>query len=251
VASCKKDKNDPVPPPPPPPPVANYEDSLKNGLWAFFDFNNGNYSDLSGKNHHMVGANGLQFGFDTWGTINNALEFDGFDDYAVIDSGKNFPEGSYTVSFLMMPQDIRGRIFQKANYFDGKAASFGFGFDQDLGTQKLHYYVSDDNNVCNTFTTTTNASILPVNKTIYPYAWYFVVLQHVNGMEKVFINGSLVASQATLNSTFKNCTTAPFYLGMWWLQDRRSFSGKIDELRIHTRALSDNEVRYLYDRLPK
>src|SRR5687768_14884009 len=92
-------------------PVANYEDSLKVGLWAYYNLNNGNFSDLSGENHHMTGANGIRFSYDTWGNTNNALEFDGLDDYAVIDDGKQFPEGNFTVSFLVMPKTIIGRIF--------------------------------------------------------------------------------------------------------------------------------------------
>lgn len=231
--------------------TANYEDSLKNGLWAYFDFNNSNFNDLSGKGHHMTGVNGIGFSYDTWGNTNNALEFDGSDDYAVIDSGKNFPEGDFTVSFLMMPKSNAGRIFQKANFNDSKGASFGFGFDQDFGTQNLHFYIGNDNDICNTFTSQSNSTLLPVNKVIYPYAWYLVAIQHTNGVEKVYINGSLVASQTTPNKNFKNCTSAPFYLGMWWLQDRRSFSGKIDELRIHTRALSEKEINFLYERLPQ
>lgn len=250
LVKCDKEEAPEPTPSTPPPATANYEDSIKNGLWAHFSFNNGSFNDQSGKSHHMTGANGIQFSFDQWGNDNSALEFDGQNDYAVIDSGKLFPEGNFTVSFLVMPKANTGRIFQKANFNDAKGASFGFGFDQDLGTQKLHFYVSSDNNVCNTLTSVSNATILPLNKVIYPYAWYQVVLQHVNGMEKLYINGTLAASKATPNSTAKSCPAAPFYLGMWWLQDGRYFSGKIDELRIYTRALNDQEVKYLYDRLP-
>jgi hypothetical protein len=229
---------------------ANYEDSLKTNLWAYYNFNNSSFSDLSGNSRHMAGVNGISFSFDTWGNNNNALEFDGIDDYAVIDAGKNFPEGDFTISFLMMPRLKSGRIFQKANFNDAKGASFGFGFDQDQGTQNLHFYTANDNDVCSKFTDPSNSSIQPINKVIYPHAWYLITLQHTNGIQKVYINGNFVASKATPNKSFKNCATAPFYLGMWWLQDRRHFSGKIDELRIYTRALNEKEIKYLFDRLP-
>lgn len=254
-ASCEKEELPENPPPPPPPPAppaapaANYEDSLKNGLWAYFDFNNGSFNDQSNKNHHMAGFNGVGFSFDTYGNANNALQLDGVDDYAVIDSGKQFVEGSFTVSFLMMPKSNFGRIFQKANFNDAKGAAFGFGFS-DISSQNLDFYVANDNNLCNNITSPSTLSTVTVPKVIYPNAWYQVALQHVNGVEKVYINGELAASRTTPNNTFKNCSTAPFYLGMWWMQDKKHFGGKIDELRIYTRALSDNEIRYLFTRLP-
>jgi hypothetical protein len=217
---CTKD-----PVPEPTKPTVNYEDSLKNSLWAYFDFNNGNFNDLSGNRHNMVGMGGLQFNYDMWGNSNNALDFDGVNDFAVIDSGKVFPEGDFTISFLMMPRANTGRVFQKADYNTAKGASFGFGFDQDQGTQNLVFYVGNNDNICDTYTEAQNATILSIKKDIYPSAWYMIVIQHTNGMEKVYINGNLVGSQATPNKTFKNCSTAPFYLGMWWLQDRRQFSG--------------------------
>lgn len=233
-------------------PVApNFEDSLKNGLWAYFDFNNGNFSDLSSKSHNMVGVNNIKFGVDMWGNENNCLEFDGYNDYAVIDSGKKFPEGNFTISFLVMSKTNFGRIFQKANFNDAKGASISFGFDHNSNNpNKFVFNISKDDNVCNVFTDISNSSPLYISKQIYPYSWYQVTAEHVNGMEKVYINGKLVGAQPTPNATFKNCTSAPFYLGMWWLQDIQAFAGKVDDLRIYTRALSEDEIKYIYDRLP-
>ena len=59
--NCKKDDSSPSTP------ATNYEDSLKNGLWAYFDFNNGSFNDLSGNNHNMVGVNDPAFSFDILG----------------------------------------------------------------------------------------------------------------------------------------------------------------------------------------
>ena len=228
----------------------NFEDSLKKDLWAYFDFNNSNLSDLSGKNHHMVAVNGLKFGYDRWGNDNNALEFDGINDYAVIDSGRVFPEGNFTVSMLVMVKSAYGRIFQKGNITDAKGASFGLGFDDTNNNGYLVFNISKDNNICTVTTDGTNSSPLNVAKVIRPYAWYNVVIQHINGVEKVYYNGMLMASQPTPNLTFKNCTSAPFNFGIWWLGDVHPFNGKLDDLRIYNRALSENEIKYLFSRLP-
>ncbi|RYE58642.1 MAG: LamG domain-containing protein [Sphingobacteriales bacterium] len=229
---------------------ANYEDSLKNGLWAYYNFNNSNYNDLSGKGRHMVGANGAKFSFDIWGNENNALDLNGVSSYAVIDSGKLFPDGNFTVSFLMMPRTTYGRPFQKANPNDAKGASFGFGYDDDGFNGNLVFNVTKDANICERLTDLSNSTPLNITKRTYPYAWYYVVIQYIDGVQKVYYNRTLVGSQTNATNSFKNCANAPFYLGIWWLGDVHAFNGKIDELRIHTRAISEDEIKYLYNKLP-
>lgn len=225
--------------------VSNFTDSLKKDLWGYYPFDGSNFSDLSGNNRHMQGFNGINFTQDSSGIANGALNFDGIDDFAVIDSGRNFKEGDFTIFFSFLSRNKKGRIFQKANYNDAKGASFGFGFDQDLGTQNLHFYIANSTNVCNIYTDTTNGTLLQVITNININKWYNIVLQHSNGIEKVYINGILAGSRNTPNKFFTNCTSAPFYLGMWWLGDKRSFSGAIDNLAIYTRSLTENEIKYI------
>lgn len=244
LLNCKKEETES-----PQTGAVNYEDSLKKGLWAYFDFNSGYLGDHSGNNLHLKGFNGLGFSYDLWGNHDNALEFDGIDDYAVIEAGKNFPEGDFTISFLMMPKLTSGRVFQKADFNDARGASFGFGFDPNPASQKINYEVTNWPELCTTQHSPSNTTVLSLKKTIHPYAWYLVTIQHTNGLQKIYINGLLTATKPTLNKTVKTCTTAPFYLGMWWLQDKQPFAGKIDELRIYTRALSDKEIWYLFARL--
>jgi hypothetical protein len=240
---CKKECDPPAPTPPPP----NYEDSLKRGLWAYFDFNNSNFNDLSGKNHNMAGFNGAKFGIDTWGNENNTLQLDGADDYALIDSGKVFPDGNFTVSLLMMPANTYGRVFQKANPADAKGASMGLGYD-DAGQNVLVFNVTKDNNICTTLTDLSNSTPLFLTKKTFANAWYYVVFQYINGTQKVYINGTLAGSQTNTTTSFKNCPNAPFYFGRWWNNDVHAFGGKIDELRIHTRALTEEEIKFLYSK---
>lgn len=251
---CEEIKPTPIPTPPPTPTpsipvVENIEDSIKNGLWAYYDFNSNSFSDKSGHNRNIDGYNNIRFGYDAWGLESNALVFDGVNDYAVIDSGRYFPEGDFTISFMMKANQSYGRIFQKANFNDARGASFGIGFDEAQFTNRFVFNISKDNNVCSNYTDINNSTPLFISKVFYPDAWYFVTVMHQKGIEKVYINNVLVGSQQTPNLSFKNCTTAPFYLGMWWLQDTHHFNGKVDELRIHTRALTEKEISYLYGKL--
>ncbi|RYE00794.1 MAG: hypothetical protein EOP50_03115, partial [Sphingobacteriales bacterium] len=63
---------------------ANWADSLRNGLWAYFPFDSSNLSDQSGNHRNLRGANGIVLGADRNGVASKALSFDGQNDYAVI-----------------------------------------------------------------------------------------------------------------------------------------------------------------------
>ena len=235
-------------------PTTIIEDNLLKGLWGYYNFDNGNFNDFSGKGHHMRGANGVSFGVDRSGNNNNALQFDGVNDYAVIDSGRIFPSGNFTVAFSMLSGNQQGRIFQKADYTTARGASLGFGFEDNTNSHKLDFYVSSDSNICSDYTTSANITLLRSDTVISTNTWLHVVIQYVNGVEKVYFNGELFATKLTPNKqAFNYCTTAPLYLGIWWLESGDPylpFNGKIDDLRIYTRDLSGTEVRYLYNHLP-
>lgn len=229
----------------PPIPKVNYSDSLKVGLWAYYTLS-GNLNDSSGNKRNMRGLNNIQFTTDKTNKADAALNFDGVNDYAVIDDGINFPEGDFTFSFMMYPEKTTGgRIFNKANFNDAKGASIVFGFNDDFANNKLSYGIRGDAGVCNSFSEVSNSAVLFPNQVIAQNNWYNMVVQFEKGVQKVYINGQLISAQKTLYLTAKNCNTAPIYFGIWWLQDMRAFKGKLDNIRIHTRALSNNEIKYL------
>ena len=99
LCQCKKDET-------PETVVPKYEDSLKTGLWAYYNFNKGSFADKSGNNHTMRGVNNVKFSYDIFGNDNSALQFDGTNNYAVIDDGKAFPDGEFTISFLLMSKTL-------------------------------------------------------------------------------------------------------------------------------------------------
>lgn len=240
---CKDDDTDPVTPP-----ATNYQDSIKNGLWAAYNFDNGSFSDESGNNRTMRGVNGIQFGLDKNGAANNALSFDGINDYSVIDAGNTMPEGNFTVSLWMMAQKTSsGRIFVKGNFNDAKGVATTFGFDDDNQTNKLLFTINKETDVCNTSPSNSSLVFLNSNTVITQNVWYAVAVSMVNGVERIYINGQLIAATPTPVSTFRNCSNAPFYFGIWWLQDLRAYMGRLDNIRIYNRALSENEVKYLSD----
>jgi hypothetical protein len=247
LMSCGR--NDDVPPPPAGP---NYEDSIHRGLWAYYNFDNGSFADGSGNNRPMRGANGIQFGSDKDGAANNALSFDGVNDYSIIDAGTQFPQGDFTLSLQFFAQRTSGgRLFNKGNFNDAKGVATTFGFDDDHQTNKMIFTVNKDADVCeSTPRDGINNSLIYLfsGSEIAQNVWYSVVVSHINGVQRFYLNGQLVSSNSTSVQNIKACTNAPFYFGIWWLQGLFPYMGNMDNIRIYTRALSDNEIKYLSDK---
>ena len=99
--------------------------NLKKDLWAYYNFN-GNMKDKSGNNRDITGYNNIQLSYDIFGNDNSALSFDGYSNYAVIEKGTEFPEGDFSVSFLMQSNTLRGEIFHRADLSTAQGASFGW-----------------------------------------------------------------------------------------------------------------------------
>ena len=145
----------------------------------------------------------------------------------------------------MLKSPSGGRIFQKADASTAKGASFGIGFNIDGVTPDLVFNITKSDNNCNVFTDETNSTPLNISKDLQTYAWYYVTCKFEKGIQKVYYNGNLVATQDRSSQTTKFCSTSPFNLGIWWQNDLRPFNGKLDEVRIYTRGLTEDEIKYL------
>jgi hypothetical protein len=91
----------------------------------------------------------------------------------------------------------------------------------------------------------TTSTPLNINNNLQPYAWYHVTCKFEKNIMKAYYNGKLVATLDRSNEIATHCSSAPFNLGIWWLNDLRPFDGKLDELRIYTRGLSEDEIEWL------
>jgi len=203
-------------------------------------------ADQSGNNHNGTGYNNIQFTYDIWGNDNKALNFNGTNNYVSIEDGKQFPEGDFSISFLVMPRTIHGgRIIHKVDITTAKGASAGIGFNIDNVSPQLVFNISKTTDVCNSYMDLTTSTPLTISNNLQPYAWYYVTCKFEKNIMKTYYNGKLVATLDRSNEVSEHCSSAPFNLGIWWLNDLRPFDGKLDELRIYTRGLSEDEIKFL------
>jgi len=219
---------------------------INDSLWAYYPLN-GNLGDSSGNNHvlTLVGG-GVSLGYDLWGNPQGALDFTAGSSYGEIADGANFNAANFSVSLFVMYRQLDGYLFTKVDYGNAFGGTFNVGMSptQDIGIVRLAIN-TDVTNPCGDLTVSGYDIKDTTSESIQTYAWYHVVITFTNGVGTLYINSKLVATQTIPIPQLTECTNAPFILGNWWSQDNNpALNGKIDELRIYSRALSVKEIAY-------
>jgi hypothetical protein len=126
--------------------------------------------------------------------------------------------------------------FGIASKYSGVAGQRSFLLSRASGN-KLSFVVSADGSAVVT-KTSTGSSILAG-------AWYFVVGIHdaTNNTIGVSVNGGAIETSAHTTGTFSG--TEPFRIG--WSTSANYWNGYIDELTVFSKALSADDITYLYN----
>ena len=161
----------------------------------------------------------------TWtgGKYGSALSFDGEDDYVKVPHNYgsfNFQE--ITLSAWIFP--TTGGVY---NPF----------IDKDF--YDIYFEITPNNTL--KFNGVIGKTILSINS-----KWYHVAATFKNGTIKIYVNGKLdVKGTGSLGQNYQ-----PFYIGFGPTGGDEYFSGLIDEVRIYNRALSEKEIKALYEWAP-
>lgn len=221
------------------------------GHWTFDGkYMTPNVRDSSGNGFHGVLTN---FAATTTaiGRIGQALEFDGSDDVVAVTSNSALnPSSSYTVSVWVYPHTLpvvsSGQwigIVAKGNTGEtsannhpyviayhpingGSPVGFGVGLESSSGSN------------CNAF----SSDAEPAGE------WYHVVsrFDDSSNILEVFVNGVSQGTDAcSLSPNTGNAR--PVWIGDDEHTSGLRFDGALDDVRIYTRALRDDEIRRLYD----
>jgi hypothetical protein len=83
------------------------------------------------------------------------------------------------------------------------------------------------------------------NGPIQPGRWYNVLVTFAGGMQKIYVDGVFQSGRTRTFTTVKKCSNANLIIGAWWKADVISIDGKIDEVRLYNRLLTDCEIASL------
>jgi hypothetical protein len=162
-----------------------------------------------------------------------AATFDGVDDYVEVPYSTNLD--GFTA--LSISQWIYPTAWPDGSYrhiIDKDWASNGgffIGFHTD--GDSIHFYTANDNGA---WRHAYSEAITQLN------TWYHVVgVWEENDKIKIYINTVKGVDESTPVGALTNAE--PITIA----RDSNDFSGKIDDVRIYNRALSEDEVKYLYE----
>ena len=220
--------------------VPNYVPT--NGLVGWWPFN-GNANDESGNNNNGT-VNGATLTADRFDNANKAYSFDGVNDI-INASANNLPTGSSSraLSFWYLLNSINQTNDQKfmIRYGGGSPCS----------------------DWCSTIWPSTNFPTLDINLNYVVYSnsiqlgnWYHYVVTYelLNGTNilapKVYINGILQTNQNLINNTcsINRLNSSSLNIGGSGSGNTNQFfDGKIDDIGIWNRALTQQEISDLYN----
>jgi hypothetical protein len=205
---------------------------------------NGNANDETGSySGTIIGAIANS---DRFSNSNNAMSFDGKDDY--IDFGDNLDMGTkdFTVSLWAyveeFPENSYAKILSKGLSSLGIPAHAGYSIrirNKD-GVNTIAFEVAGS---LKTFTRATFTGAK--SKT-----WYHIVGVRKGNTASIYIDGELKQTLC-LEENINLDTDLPFYLGAFRAKVNGNigeyFSGTIDDVKVFERALSDCDILFLND----
>jgi hypothetical protein len=212
-------------------------DSLM-GYWPFC----GNAYDESGNGNNGT-VNGASLSTDRFGNSDEAYEFDGISDF-IETTNINLPD-SGTISVWVNPylQAAGNNSFTYSaslvdmNLDANGNSSYGLYYNDSIGTG-LYGQVGWSGDPNNTVIPSTAQSLSL-------FEWQHCVFTYQNGTGKLYWNGNLIFTQTGINPTGQSAQAVLFGKAPW-AANANLFNGKLDDIGIWSRALSDQEVLDLY-----
>ncbi|MBI4690777.1 MAG: hypothetical protein HY754_11020 [Nitrospirae bacterium] len=199
------------------------------GLVAYYPFS-GNANDESG-----TGNNGTVYGAtlttDRFGNTNSAYSFDGNNDYIQIPNSTSL---SFSDNFTF---NLWFNISQKKEqvFLSKSGDRTGLGFKGHSSGD-----IDIENGRCCSALHGISAGAANINE------WHMLTVTHGSGMIKAYLDGILQSEETT--SAFDlnpNMANVEIYVGMgpsgWYY-----VNGKIDDIRIYNRVLTESEIQELY-----
>jgi len=212
-----------------------------DGLVASYPFN-GNANDESGNGNDGT-VHGAVLTKDRFGNENNALEFDGVDDFVTLQN--IIPKSEASISYWINTDRIgvEGQVV----VYNSSTVDNGFGSIHDAlethtGISQKGGYFNFKNGNINTSPQVhfTDSIVMKSN------SWLHITLTYdINDSVKYYVNGEKLNAQVLEGLTFGDHTPIYTYIGRPSMSTR-FFDGSFDDLFIYDRVLSETEIAQLY-----
>jgi hypothetical protein len=198
--------------------------------WKFDEIEGAIAQDSAGV--HDANVNGAAW---TSGKVNNALSFDGIDDYVDCGNSDLLSPEVFTLAFWMLSEGYLSNRY----IILGKAADLEYSREYTVTIEnsgKLAFYFGED---INNRVEVSSRFAIPTGQ------WLHVVLIRDGSKASIYLNGRLDTSASySFQPTNMGCNLRIGSVGSSGGQGRY-FKGKIDDLRIYDRPLTEEEIERL------
>jgi hypothetical protein len=219
---------------------------LSKGLLAYYPFN-GNFNDESGNGNTATSKNGAFLTTDFLGRANKSAGFDGVDDYLIVPGSSKLNADTITVSFQIMANNTNRYYAAISRVNFETAQSVVFNVHHSLATDDFWTFSlpTGTDNCTKTYSARDESFYAYSKGPIKPGKWYNIIVSFAGGIQKIYVDGVLEVTKSRTFTKAKKCDNADLVIGGWWKSDIMSLNGKIDDVRLYNRALTDCEINKL------
>ena len=207
---------------------------MTNGLVAYYPFN-GNANDESGNGNNGIIQGNVVLTTDRFGKTNRAYDFPGI--------AFNYIQVPDAPSLQMSVFTLNAWIFTTSDYGSGQVIQKG----RDISNGHYGLYTTSvgGTNLYGGINNTTGINQPSIG------VWHMVSGIVSGNKAKFYLDGKFM-KDTTLSNSFLYSGSDPLAIGMHYFSGVPSawtypFKGKIDDIRIYNRSLSDNEISALYN----
>jgi hypothetical protein len=219
----------------------NAQNIPTNGLIAYWPFN-GNANDASGNGNNGT-VNGATLTTDRFGNANSAYSFNGTSNSISIPANASFTQNPISYSFWFNKVGS-GNPCSGSEMFQGIFSTGSYGQSRDVILyQGATHYMGIQKSIPSGCA---NESYVYTNYVLNN--WNHAVVTYETGLVKVYLNGVYMGSSAVACTNLTANTVS--YIGasnpsIWACIDW--FNGKIDDLAIYNRVITQDEITSLYN----
>ncbi len=200
-------------------------------LVASYPFN-GNANDISGNSNHGTTA-GVVLTTDRFGNANSAYEFDGVDDYidipnfGIFDGSQDYSMSAWINSYGFENERKIISLRGERNVFLGTNVNP----DNSTGTEELLFFTFDGNR------NYVDAGTIGLN------SWHHLAATYstTDGM-KIYLDGVLIDSNSYNGTPSVGSLARSNQIGAYVDHPAHFWKGKIDDVKIYNKTLTDSEV---------
>jgi hypothetical protein len=207
-------------------------------LYCPFD---GNSQDESGNGNHGIVSGSIPT-TDRYNNANNAYSFDGVDDYIEVAHHQSLNCSTVSISVWFKTNNyLASNGFQPHLLSKREGSGWGNSFQMYVGIDQSQYSCGANWSISgNGWIYYTNSAVLNTSN------WFNLIYTHDGTNVKLYLNGTLV--ETIVSPGLLTFNTLPLWFGARPNAGSNSqwFNGKLDDIAIWNRVLSDKEVMDVY-----